>query len=203
MDLKWPQNMDLYTGTKILQHNHLQCLIGTILNPFIFRIYTSNFDSMVVIADPILAMKLYSNQANMAHSWDQGLGHFVVRYIGKCMGFAKGDMWIKHRRTFRSSLSSTAADGSLANITATLDDWENNVLEPLAMNGEAIGLHELVGMMPVTLMLKIYFGDKFINNHIEDIQKLSKDADFIMNTIIHNQNAATSIYQYFDTPANK
>ena len=158
---------------------------------------------MIVIADPILAMNMYRHQANMAHSFDQGLGHFFERYIGQSMGFAKGDMWIKHRRTFRNSLSSSAADGSLANIAATLDDWENNVLEPLTMSREAIGLHELVGMMPVTLMLKIYFGDKFINNHIEDIQKLSKDADFIMNTIIHNQNAATSIYQYFDTPANK
>ena len=158
---------------------------------------------MVAVADPILAMKLYRNQANMAHSWDQGLGHFVVRYIGKCMGFAKGDMWIKHRRTFRNSLSSTAADESLTNIAATLDDWENNVLEPLVKSGEVIGLHDLVGMMPITLMLKVFFGDKFVNRHIDEIQALSKDSEFIMGTIMHDKQAATAIYQYFDTSANR
>ena len=174
-----------------------------ILITSLFRIYTSNFDTMVAVADPILAMKLYRNQANMAHSWDQGLGHFFVRYIGQSMGFAKGDMWIKHRRTFRNSLSSTAADGSLTNIAATLDEWENNVLEPLVKSGEVVGLHDLVGMMPVTLMLKVFFGDKFVNKHMQEIQDLSKDADFVMRTIIHDKQAATAIYQYFDTTANR
>ena len=49
----------------------------------IYRIYTSNFGMALVISDPSLAKKLYQNQANMAHAWDQGLGHYIYRFIGK------------------------------------------------------------------------------------------------------------------------
>ena len=60
--------------------------------------YTSNFDSLVVISDPKLAQQLYKNQANMSHSWDLGMGHFIVRYIGDSMGFSSGAKWTKIRQ---------------------------------------------------------------------------------------------------------
>ena len=64
----------------------------------------------------------------MAHSWDQGMGHFMVRHLGKAMGLSSGQKWIKHRMAFKTSLSSAAANASLTNISASLDDWENDVL---------------------------------------------------------------------------
>ena len=51
----------------------------------LYRIYTSNFGMALVISDPNLAKKLYQNQANMAHAWDQGLGHYIYRFIGKSL----------------------------------------------------------------------------------------------------------------------
>ena len=158
---------------------------------------------MVAIADPILAQELYKNQSNMAHAWDLGLGHFAFRYMGDSMGFAQGRKWSGHKSAFRTSLSSTAADSSLTNIAATLDEWESDILEPLAKSGEAVGLHDLVGTMPITLMMRILFGRKFVDQHLVLISQLAKDAEFIMGTIIHNQPAATVLYKFFDTEANR
>ena len=45
-------------------------------------IYTTNMRTVVAVADPVLAKELYQNESNMAHAWDQGIGHFIVRYIG-------------------------------------------------------------------------------------------------------------------------
>ena len=158
---------------------------------------------MVAVSDPVLAQELYKNQANMAHAWDLGLGHFAFRYMGNSMGFSHGRKWSGHKSAFRTSLSSTAADASLTNIAATLDEWENDVLEPLAKSGETIDLHELVGMMPITLMMKVFFGHKFVKQHEELINQLSKDAEIIMGTIIHNKQAATVLYKYFNTESNR
>ena len=119
------------------------------------------------------------------------------------MGFAQGRKWSGHKSAFRTSLSSTAADSSLTNIAATLDEWESDILEPLAKSGEAVGLHDLVGTMPITLMMRIFFGRKFVDQHLELISQLAKDAEFIMGTVIHNQPAATVLYKYFDTEANR
>ena len=95
---------------------------------FHFRIFTSNFNSLVAISDPELAQQLYQNQNNMAHPWDVGMGHFLFRFIGKAMGLAKGQKWTKHRKTFRTALSSATANASLTNMSASLDDWEHNVI---------------------------------------------------------------------------
>ena len=75
--------------------------------------------------------------------------------------------------------------------------------EPLVKNGQVIDLTELVGMMPVTLMLNIFFGNKFISLHQEQIEKLTKDSHFIMTTVFYNRNATTAVYKYFDTDANR
>ena len=48
----------------------------------LYRIYTTNLRIVVAVADPVLAKELYQNESNMAHAWDQGIGHFIVRYIG-------------------------------------------------------------------------------------------------------------------------
>ena len=48
----------------------------------LYRIYTTNLRTVVAVADPVLAKELYQNESNMAHAWDQGIGHFIVRYIG-------------------------------------------------------------------------------------------------------------------------
>ena len=93
-----------------------------------FRIFTANFEQLVAVSDPELAQQLYTKQTNMAHSWDLGMGHFFHRFLGKCMGFAKEQKWSNHRKTFRASMSSAAANGSLTNMSDSLDEWEMNVL---------------------------------------------------------------------------
>ena len=75
--------------------------------------------------------------------------------------------------------------------------------EPLVKSGKVIDLAELVGMMPVTLMLNIFFGNKFISLHQKQIEKLTKDSHFIMTTVFFNRNATTAIYKYFDTDSNR
>ena len=73
----------------------------------------------------------------------------------------------------------------------------------MVKSGKSIDLAELVGMMPVTLMLNIFFGNKFISLHQEKIEKLTKDSHFIMTTVFFNRNATTAIYKYFDTESNR
>ena len=139
----------------------------------------------------------------MDKKFDLGLGHYAVRYLGQCMGFASGRKWLSHKAAFRTSLSSSTADSSLANISASLDDWESNVLLPLAKSGETIRLHDMVGKMPITVMINICFGNKFAKNHTEILDQLRRDADLISETIIHNRWAAAAFYKYFDTEANQ
>ena len=165
--------------------------------------YTSNFDSLVVISDPKLAQQLYNNQANMSHSWDLGMGHFIVRYIGDSMGFSSGAKWTKIRKAFRTTLSSASANASLSTMSASLDDWESTLLEPLAQTGKEINIYELVGMMPITIMLNNFFGHSFVNIHMKEVKQMAKDADLITKTFMHNQMAATVLYKHFDTKSNR
>ena len=81
-----------------------------------------------------MAQQLYTKQVNMAHSWDLGLGHFFQRYFGDCMGLAKEQKWSNHRKTFRASMSSAAANGSLSNMSGSLDEWEMSVLGKMQIN---------------------------------------------------------------------
>ena len=158
---------------------------------------------MVAISDPVLAKELYQSQVNMAHAWDLGLGHFAQRYMGKSMGFSQGRKWKSHKSAFRTSLSSNAASDSLRNIAATLDEWETEVLEPLAKSNQIIGLHDLVGKTPTSVMLNIFFGQKFVSQHSALIDELAENAEHITGTILHNNYAATFAYKYFDTEANR
>ena len=52
-------------------------------------------------------------------------------------------------------------------------------------------------------MLNIFFGNKFISLHQEQIEKLTQDSHFIMTTVFFNRNATTAIYKYFDTDSNR
>ena len=48
----------------------------------VYRIFLSNLLPVILVGDPVLAKELFQAQANMAHTWDLGLGNFVVRFIG-------------------------------------------------------------------------------------------------------------------------
>ena len=73
----------------------------------------------------------------------------------------------------------------------------------MVKRGDVTDLNEIVGMMPLTLMLKIFFGSKFINDNQKKISNLSTDAHFIMTTVFHDKKASTGFYRYFDTTPNR
>ena len=88
-------------------------------------------------------------------------------------------------------------------MSASLDDWENTLLEPLAQTGKEINIYELVGMMPITIMLNNFFGHSFVNIHLKEVKQMAEDADLITKTFMHNQMAATVLYKHFDTKSNR
>ena len=81
---------------------------------------------------------------------------FVI-FSGNSLGFAYGRQWNKLKKGFKASLSPTTAESSLTSIEDTLAQWDKNILKPLAESGKAIGLQELVGMLPITTMLNIFY----------------------------------------------
>ena len=107
------------------------------------------------------------------------------------------------KKGFKASLSPTTAESSLTSIEDTLAQWDKNILKPLTESGKAIGLQELVGLLPITTMLNIFFGQIFIERFSNQINQFVKDASFILETAIHNKWAASPIYKYFDTEANR
>ena len=127
---------------------------------------------------------------------------FVI-FSGNSLGFAYGRQWNKLKKGFKASLSPTTAESSLTSIEDTLAQWDKNILKPLAESGKAIRLQELVGLLPITTMLNIFFGQIFIERFSNQINQFVKDASFILETAIHNKWAASPIYKYFDTEANR
>ena len=75
--------------------------------------------------------------------------------------------------------------------------------EPLAKSGKIVDLADIVGMMPITLMLKIFFGNKFVDQNIKKVEQLTKDSHSIMDTVFYNKKATTAIYKFFDTESNR
>ena len=169
----------------------------------LYRFYNSNFGTLLAVADPMLARDLFQANANMAHPWDLGLGHFLHRYLSDAMGLASGRKWSKIRKAFRAPMSTKAADSSLGNIKASLDRWEQETLEPLAKSGEEVRLQDVVGTMPIDVMLNIFFGHPFVTNHKEQFDSLSEDAEAIMTTVMRNKLACTLVYKYLNTAENK
>ena len=169
----------------------------------LYRVYTNNFGTLIALADPVLAQQLFKSQANMGHPWDGGLGHFLHRFLANSMGLTNGRKWTNIRKAFRTSMSTIAADNSLANIEASLEQWERDTLEPLARSGEVVSLKQVVGVLPAMIMLKIFFGHQFVQKHSEVLLRLITDADLIMKTALCNKMACTTLYKHFDTHANR
>ena len=48
----------------------------------VYKIFLSNMLPVILVGDPVLAMELFQRQANMAHTWNIGLGYFNGRFIG-------------------------------------------------------------------------------------------------------------------------
>ena len=169
----------------------------------LYRFYNNNFGTLLAVADPMLARDLFQADANMAHSWDLGLGHFLHRFLSEAMGLAFGRKWSKIRKAFRAPMSTKAADTSLGNIEASLDRWEMETLEPLAKSGKEVNLQNVVGTMPIDVMLNIFFGHPFVTNHKEQFDSLSEDAEAIMTTVMRNKLACTAVYKHLNTEENK
>ena len=169
----------------------------------LYRFYNNNFGTLLAVADPRLARDLFQADANMAHSWDLGLGHFLHRFLSEAMGLAFGRKWSKIRKAFRAPMSTKAADSSLGNIEASLDRWEQETLEPLAKSGKEVRLQDVVGTMPIDVMLNIFFGHPFVTNHKEKFDSLSEDAEAIMTTVMRNKFACTAVYKYLNTEENR
>ena len=169
----------------------------------LYRVYTNNCGALLAIGDPVLAQQLYQDQANMAKPLDAGLGCYLQRFLGDAMGLASGRKWTNIRKAFRVPLSPATADASLANIEASLDQWEEETLEPLARSGVAVTVPEVVAMMPITVMLNIFFGHKFVRRHSAELARLTEDADVIMKTALYNRLACTSLYRHLPTGPNR
>ena len=169
----------------------------------LYRFYNNNFGTLLAVADPMLARDLFQADANMAHPWDLGLGHFLHRFLSEAMGLAFGRKWSKIRKAFRAPMSTKAADRSLANIEASLDRWEQETLEPLAKSGKEVRLQNVVGTMPIDVMLNIFFGHPFVTNHKKQFERLSEDAEAIMTTVMRNKLACTAVYKHLNTGENK
>ena len=169
----------------------------------LYRVYTNNCGALLAIGDPVLAQQLYQDQANMAKPLDAGLGCYLQRFLGDAMGLASGRKWTNIRKAFRVPLSPATADASLANIEASLDQWEEETLEPLARSGLAVTVPEVVAMMPITVMLNIFFGHKFVRRHSAELARLTEDADVIMKTALYNRLACTSLYRHLPTGPNR
>jgi len=169
----------------------------------LYRIYTANFDMQVNVSDPAIAQELYQGQGVMGHPVDMGLGQFFVRFLGECMGAANGKAWDQHRKVFRSAMTSAIADASLENIVASLDEWEEETIQPLVKKGEKIKIHKLVGLMPITVMLNIFFGRTFVSKHYKKIIKLKEDVEQILDTILYDKSASVDSYKYLDTEPNR
>jgi len=169
----------------------------------LYRVYINNFGQQLAIGDPAIAQQLYTDQANMDKPADGGLGDFLERYLKDCLGCASGRKWVNIKSGFRVTMSVNAANDSLANIEASIDQWEEGILEPLAKSGEAVTLTEMIGMMPVTAMLNIFFGHQFISRNMKKLVSLNDDADELMKTVLYDKLACNSMYKYLPTSANK
>ena len=124
----------------------------------LYRFWTNNFGTQLAVGDPVMAHQLYKDQANMDKPRDGGLGEFFPRFLGNAMGLQNGRKWTNIRKAFKGPMSPTGADKSLENIEATLDQWENETLEPLARSTAVVSLPGVVGSMPIKIMLNIFFG---------------------------------------------
>ena len=87
---------------------------------------------------------------------------------------------------FRAPMSTKAADSSLGTIEASLNLWEQETLETHAKSGREVRLQDpdVVGKMPIDVMLNIFIGHPFVTNHKEQFDSLSEAAEAIMTRLL-------------------
>jgi len=169
----------------------------------LYRTFTVNLNMQVNVSDPAIAKELHQSQGLRDHPVDGGFGHFLARFFGDSMGGANGKVWDQHRKVFRSAMTSAVADASLENIVASLDEWEEQTIKPLVNSGQKMKIHELVGLMPITVMLNIFFGRTFVSNHYQEIIELKHHGELLLDTILYDKAAAFFWYKYLDTEPNR
>ena len=84
-----------------------------------------------------------------------------------------------------------------------LDQWDMATVQPLVKSEKVVNLEELIGILPTTIMLNILFGCEFVNNHLEELYQLAREANDIMMEVIGNSLASTFFYEYLDTKTNR
>ena len=168
----------------------------------IYRFWTNNFTTQLALADPAMAQQLYRDQSNMHKPRDGGLGAYFQRFLGTAMGLQNGRKWTMIRKAFKGAMSPAAADKSLDNIEASLNQWEQEILEPLARSGEVVTIPELVGILPLTLMMNVFFGHQFVSRHSERVSSLARDAVKIAETTVFNRWACSGLYKFLPTKEN-
>ena len=119
------------------------------------------------------------------------------------MGLNNGRQWKNLRKVFRTALSSANTESSLSILKSSLDQWEDEILEPLVMSGKLIQLHELIGMMPYISILNTFFGYSFVHRCLDQFVHLLHDSHYIQERIFNGNWSATAIYKYFDTKPNR
>jgi len=170
----------------------------------LYRVYSNNLTPVLALADPVLAQALYQNhQGTMAKPKDLNQGAFLARFLQDAVGLVNGREWTKLKKAFKVPMSISAANESLANIEVSLDQWEEEVLEPLARSREVLTIPQLVDLMPITVMFNIFFGHAFASRHRKRLVSLTADADSIIKTGLYNKLACNNFYQYLPTEANR
>ena len=126
------------------------------------------------------------------------LGNYFERWIGKCLGCLVGKEWGKTKAAFRDLFQIN--DDKRKLFERILDQWHNQQTNLCYTQQPVL---DLVRYVPLQFILKMIFGETWVDQHAEQFISLNGDAMYIMKQVFNNFWSRFYIYQFIPTQANE
>lgn len=170
------------------------------------------------VTHPTVAGNIFDGGHMHPRPYAAGLGDFLGRFLGVCMGCLHGDDWKRVRGCFRPFLMQDFVNKH-ANIVTRLSNLRVQQLHDAMLDRHAaattptdsssrqpsvtMSLQDVVGTFPLDVVLEFFFGRRFLEEQQDKVAELRRCASTLLTTCLTNKAASFRLYRFLPTQANR
>jgi cytochrome P450 len=155
----------------------------------------------LLIQNPSICLQVYAKDTIIPENL--GLGNLFNQWLGYCLGNlnVKDPAWSTLKKIFRPLFN--IEDGSIVDLIDNFDCNLKILAERSIKTNRPITIEEIVNDLPLKYILRLIFGQSFLNQYLDKFVVLQKCANALMFNIFNNKQAKYKIHQIMPTKINK